>query len=138
MNPEPSATGPAVTLRQRFWERARGLFILKSAQPVRVLTPLQIFWRFAQDTLLTAAIYVLLVLATLVLRYFAELMNDATLHHWVLDKLEHAIFFCGSAIVFLVLIYVTTITTIDLFHSFRRSMIPLPLPQSASQSSEVN
>ena len=105
-----------VNCRHPIYERAMKLQI---TNPNRDLSALQIFWHFAQDTLLTGAIYILLVLATLTLRYFAELMKDSQLHHAVLEFLEYAIFLCGTAIVLLVLIYVTIVTASDLVRSFR-------------------
>lgn len=91
-----------------------------------VLSALDIFWRFAKDTILLAAIYALLVGTTLALRYFAHLMKDSPLHHGVLVVLEYAIFFSGTTIVALILIYVTVITSRDLAASFRRELTPGP------------
>lgn len=80
---------------------------LQHLKPIRQLGALQILWHFVADTLLTGAIYILLVLATLALRYFAELMKTSPLHHQVLEFLEYAIFICGTIVALLVLLYVT-------------------------------
>ena len=112
---------PTSTWYGHSWAWARSLLTFKSGRPGRSLSALQIFWRFTQDTLLTAAIYVLLVLATKVLQYFAESMKESPLHHQVLEFLEHAIFLAGSAMIFLVLLSVTIISAVDLFRSFKAS-----------------
>ena len=110
---------------------------LQSLNPHRPLSARQIFWRFAQDTMLTGAIYILLVLATLTLRYFAALMKDSPLHHGVLEFLEHAIFLCGTAVALLVLIGVTIVAVMDLGRSFHISLgAPAVSDQPADEERE--
>jgi hypothetical protein len=76
--------------------------------------PLAIFWRFVGDTLLTGGIYVLLVVATLVIRYSAKFVKGSKLHEFVLTALEYAIFISGSLTVLVVLVCVTSNTIVEL------------------------
>ena len=79
----------------------------------------EIFWKFTKDTLLTGGIYILLVIATLILRYFAHQLEESTVQFKVVVFLEYGIFFSGSLVVVLILIYVTVLTVVELFNSFR-------------------
>lgn len=88
----------------------------------RLLTPLEIFKRFAADTILTAGIYALLVGATLVLRYFASLLKESAFHYRILETLEGGIFISGTTIAGTVLIYVTMVTANDLVRSLGRAL----------------
>lgn len=88
-----------------------------------------------QDTLLTGALYVLLVGATLGLQCISELLKKSKLHYKTVVFLEHAIFFGGSLVVLLVLIYLTALTTIDLARSFRTAVAaPIAVQAGAPES----
>jgi hypothetical protein len=79
-------------------------------------------FRSFRTALLTVAIYVVLVVATLILRYFVEMTKDSHLHHTILDFLEKAIFLAGTVMVLLVLIVVTVTSAVDLVRSFRNAI----------------
>jgi hypothetical protein len=98
--------------------------ILHSFQAGRPLEPMAIFWRFVRDTLLTAGAYVLLVVVTIILRYFTELLKEAKFHYGILEGLEILIFVAGSLLVALVLIVLTVIGVIDLVASLKRALEP--------------
>ena len=86
------------------------------------LTAQQIFWNFAKDTLLTGAIYLLLVGVSLALKYSAHSLEDSRIHHIVLVILEYLIFFSGSFVALAILIYVTVLSTLELASSFKTVM----------------
>jgi len=86
------------------------------------LSATQIFWNFAKDTLLTGGIYLLLIAVTLALKYSAHSLEDSPVHHAVLVVLEYLIFFSGSFVVLLILVYVTVISTLELATSFKCAM----------------
>jgi hypothetical protein len=95
------------------------------------MEPLEIFKRFAYDTLLTVGIYALLVGATLLLRYFATFLKDSDFHYRVLEALEGAIFVSGTLVAGTVLIYVTVVTTNDLVRSLGGALRKKRSPKAA-------
>ncbi len=90
---------------------------LKSPSLPGPLRPLEIFRRFAVDTLLTAGTYAVLVGATLVLRYLATFLKYSSFHYHALEALEGAIFVSGTVVSGVILLYVTVSTTNELIHS---------------------
>lgn len=96
---------------------------IKSGQHGRSLSPASIIARFTQDTLLTGAIFVILVLATKVLQYFALSMKESPLHFQALEYLEHAIFFSGCTMLGLVVVFVTIISIVDLVRCFIAALL---------------
>lgn len=86
------------------------------------LGAMQILKNFTKDTLITGAIYAMLVVATLILKYFAHQLEDSPIHYKIVVSLEYAIFLAGSAVVGLVIIYLAVISILELSISFKESI----------------
>jgi|ERR1017187_6552142 hypothetical protein len=91
----------------------------KAPGPQASIGAIHLFWEYVKHTLLTGGIYVILVLFTLLLHYFATLMKDYPFHFKILVGLEMCIFVVGSILLFLVMVYVTAFFMRDLYRSFR-------------------
>jgi hypothetical protein len=77
-----------------------------------------ILWRFIQDTLLTGAMFVVLVGATHALRSSAASLRESPTHFQSLELLEHGIFFSGCLMLALVALFVTIVSITDLVWCF--------------------
>jgi len=84
------------------------------------LSAWQLFKEYLRHTLLTVGIFLVLVLATMLLHYFAHLMEHSPFHHKVLVSLEYCIFILGSFVFLLIMFYVTFLTARDLIRNFRK------------------
>ena len=84
------------------------------------LSIFRLFWRFTQEAIMTAAIYIVLVAVTLILGYFAGLEQEPQ-HKYILEKLEFFMLLASSLVVFLVILSLTGRAAIDLYRDFSRS-----------------
>ncbi len=82
----------------------------------------EIIVRFTAETLLTALIYTILVLVTIVLGHIERLATDKNTKV-VLEFLESLIFYSSSFIVVLVVVYLTVITAVEMSRSFRKTIL---------------
>lgn len=94
---------------------------IRIPRPSDTLGPLEICLRFIQETVLTAAIYTVFVAVTLFLVYLSGIVQESQ-HKQILELVEKAIFFSGSFVIFLVIVYLTAMTAIDLFFSFKKTL----------------
>ena len=109
---------PSSTFIRHTWLVVKANVRIRTGQPGRTLTVSAIVGRFAQDTLLTGAIFLILVGATHVLRATAATMKDSPVHYLPLEALEHGIFYSGCLMLGLVALFVTIVSSVDLYRSF--------------------
>lgn len=103
---------------EAIWAFGRKHIRIQTGHAGRSLTAGSIVWRFAQDTLLTGAIFLILVGATHVLRATASTMKDSPVHYQPLETLEHGIFYSGCFMLGLVALFVTVVSAVDLARWF--------------------